>query len=460
MDIFNLIQSNLLTPIILFFLFGIIAARIKSDLKIPEAISEFLPIYLLAAIGLHGGIEMRKTGFEEMLIPMLVAIGLSLLFTLNHYQILKRLGKFNIFDSYALASTYGAVGAVTFSVGLSFLKNQGVTSEGYLAAILAVLEPAAFIMAIFLTNMAVSKQIRSKKQSFSKDDTSDIDIGMKETKTKLSQVLQESITGKAIVILLGSIVIGYIIGEEGFEPISIVFDELFTGAIVIFMIEMGIIAGQRLEDIKKVGIFLTSFAIIMPTFNGIIGVLVSTALGLSLGGAVMFGLLLASASFIAAPAVLRHAIPQANPKSLYYICIGNNIPIQHYCIIANHVYRLNMGSWRRSNRLIQLCYKGVHMKLYNVKLLTITCEILAQKNVIDILKNHNITGYTSYEVDGNGEKGLRGQGIQAEKNVKVEIIMREEKLSDVIEDISRTLFPDFTIILYVSDVGVVRTEKF
>ncbi|MDC0063982.1 hypothetical protein OAJ67_03170 [Candidatus Nitrosopelagicus sp.] len=100
------------------------------------------------------------------------------------------------------------------------------------------------------------------------------------------------------------------------------------------------------------------------------------------------------------------------------------------------------------------------MKLYDVKLLTITCEILAQKNVIDILKNHEITGYTSYEVDGNGEKGLRGQGIQSEKNVKVEVIMREEKLSAVIEDISRTLFPDFTIILYVSDVGVVRTEKF
>ena len=214
MDILHLIQSNLLTPIILFFLFGIIAARIKSDLKIPEAISEFLPIYLLAAIGLHGGIEMRNTGFAEMLIPMLVAIGLSLLFTLNHYQILRRLGKFNIFDSYALASTYGAVGAVTFSVGLSFLKNQGVTSEGYLAAILAVLEPVAFIMAIFLTNMAVSKQIRSKKQSFTDNEGSDIDIGMKETKTKLSQVLKESITGKAIVILLGSIVIGYIIGDR------------------------------------------------------------------------------------------------------------------------------------------------------------------------------------------------------------------------------------------------------
>jgi len=326
MDILQLIQSNLLTPVILFFLFGIIAARIKSDLKIPEAISEFLPIYLLAAIGLHGGIEMRNTGFENMLIPMLVAIGLSLLFTLNHYQILRRLGKFNIFDSYALASTYGAVGAVTFSVGLSFLKNQGVTSEGYLAAILAVLEPVAFIMAIFLTNMAVSKQIRTKKQSFTKDNAADIDVGVSETKTKLSQVLHESITGKAIVILLGSIVIGYIIGESGFASIKIVFDEMFTGAIVIFMIEMGIIAGQRLEDIKKVGIFLTAFAVIMPTFNGIIGVLVAAAMGLSLGGAVMFGLLLASASFIAAPAVLRHAIPQANPSLYITSALGITFP--------------------------------------------------------------------------------------------------------------------------------------
>ncbi|ABX12381.1 sodium-dependent bicarbonate transport family permease [Nitrosopumilus maritimus] len=325
MEILELIQANLLTPIILFFLFGIIAARIKSDLKIPAAISEFLPIYLLAAIGLHGGIEMRNTGFENMLIPMFVAIGLSLLFTLNHYQILRRLGKFNLFDSYALASTYGAVGAVHFSVGLSFLKNQGVSSEGYIAAILAVLEPLAFILAIFMTNMAVAKQIKTKKQSFS-DDSTEIDIGLNQTKTKLSKVLHESITGKAIVILLGSIVIGYIIGKDGFEPIKIVFDDMFTGAIVIFMIEMGIIAGQRLDDIKKVGVFLTAFAIIIPLFNGTIGVLVSTALGLSVGGAVMFGLLMASASFIAAPAVLRHAIPQAKPSLYITSALGITFP--------------------------------------------------------------------------------------------------------------------------------------
>jgi len=328
MDILELIQSNLLTPIVLFFLFGIIAARIKSDLKIPDAISEFLPIYLLAAIGLHGGIEMRNTGFETMFVPMIVAIGISLLFTLNHYQILRRLGKFSLFDSYALASTYGAVGAVTFSVGLSFIKNQGVTSEGYLAAILAVLEPIAFILAIFLTNMAVSKQIKNKKKSLGKlgDPESELGIGISETKSNLKQVLHESITGKAIVILLGSIIIGYVIGEKGFESIGIVFDELFTGAIVIFLIEMGIIAGQRLDDIKKVGLFLIAFSIIMPTFNGVIGVLVATALGLSLGGSVMFGLLLASASFIAAPAVLRHAIPQAKPSLYITSALGITFP--------------------------------------------------------------------------------------------------------------------------------------
>ena len=239
------------------------------------------------------------------------------------------MGKFNIFDSYALASTYGAVGAVTFSVGLSFLKNQGVESEGYLAAILAVLEPVAFILAIFLTNVAMSKQIQAKKNSVTTNDPLEEEMGRIEIesgKTKLSKVLHESITGKAIVILLGSIVIGYIIGKEGFSSIKIVFDDLFIGAIVIFLIEMGIIAGQRLDDIKKVGVFLVAFSIIIPTINGLIGVFVSTLLGLSIGGAVMFGLLLASASFIAAPAVLRHAIPQAKPSLYITSALGITFP--------------------------------------------------------------------------------------------------------------------------------------
>jgi len=324
MDVLELVQANLLTPVVLFFIFGVIAARIKSDLKMPDAISEFLPIYLLAAIGLHGGLEMRKTGFESMLIPLLVAVSLSIIMTLYHYQILRRLGKFNIFDSYALASTYGAVGAVTFSVGLSFLKNQGITSEGYITAILATLEPIAFILAIFLTNMAVTKEKQIKKQTFT-DNTDTLDINTHQ-ETKLFQVLRESITGKAIVILLGSICIGYAIDIDGFTPIKIVFEDLFIGAIVIFLIEMGIIAGHRLDDIKKGGVFLIGFALAMPTINGIIGVVMATYLGLSIGGAVMYGLLFASASFIAAPAVLRHTIPQAKPSLYITSALGITFP--------------------------------------------------------------------------------------------------------------------------------------
>jgi hypothetical protein len=359
MDILELVQANLLTPVVLFFIFGVVAARIKSDLKMPDAISEFLPIYLLAAIGLHGGLEMRKTGFESMLIPLLVAVGLSILMTLYHYQILRKLGKFNIFDSYALASTYGAVGAVTFSVGLSFLKNQGITSEGYITAILATLEPIAFILAIFLTNMAVSKEKQIKKQTFTNKDNPDVlDISTQQ-ETKLFQVLRESITGKAIVILLGSIVIGYAIDIDGFAPIKIVFEDLFIGAIVIFLIEMGIIAGHRLDDIKKGGVFLIGFALAMPTINGIIGVLIATYLGLSIGGAVMYGLLFASASFIAAPAVLRHTIPQAKPSLYITSALGITFP---YIIMILLPVMLILATAFHNMELMNLSYLEENLK--------------------------------------------------------------------------------------------------
>lgn len=363
MDILAIVQANLLTPIVLFFILGIIAARIKSDLRIPDAISSILPIYLLTAIGLHGGIEMRKTGFESMILPMVVAIILSIFMTLYHYQILRRIGKFNIFDSYALASTYGAVGAVTFSVGLSFLRGQSISSEGYMAAILAVLEPISFILSIFLVNSAVAKKLQKKREQVlsekevpKKPSSADIfkdhpkqevaterkegksihspttsiddDEVQKSTikKGNMREVLHETITGKAIVILLGSIVIGYVIGEHGFESIKIVFDDLFFGALVIFLLEMGVVAGQRLGDIRKVGLFLIIFALVIPTLNGTIGVVTATYLGLSTGGAVLFGTLMASASFIAAPAIFRTAIPKANPSLYLTSALGITFP--------------------------------------------------------------------------------------------------------------------------------------
>jgi len=269
MDILGLIQANILTPVVLFFILGIVAARIRSDLKMPDAISEFLPIYLLAAIGLHGGLEMRNTGFSNMLIPMLTAIGLSLVFTLNHYQILRHLGKFNIFDSYAIAAAYGSVGATSFSVGLSFLKTQNEQSEGFMAVVLAVLEPISLILCVFLVNMSITKNQKKSKletkqiledvKQVPSDEPIAIEIGEVHDEASMKQVLQNTIAGKAIVILLGAIIIGFIIGESGFQSIKLGFEDMFFPALVIFLIEMGIITGQKLGDIKKAGIFLIIF---------------------------------------------------------------------------------------------------------------------------------------------------------------------------------------------------------
>lgn len=338
MDILSIIQANLLTPLVLFFILGVIAARVKSDLKIPEEVSSILSIYLLAAIGLHGGIEMRKIGLDHIMIPIAASVGLSIAMTLNHYQILKRLGKFNIFDSYAIAAAYGSVGATSFSVGLSFLKTQNVQSEGFMAAILAILEPVSLIMCIFLVNMSVSR-VQKKAEPY---ETREIiekinlqspdsrptaaELGGERREATLRQVLHDTVAGKAIVILLGAIVIGYIIGESGFQSIKLGFEDLFFAALVVFLIEMGIIAGQRLGDIKKAGAFLVGFAILVPTLNGVIGVVVATYIGLSVGGSVMFGLLLASASFIAAPSVLRTAIRKANPGLYITSALGITFP--------------------------------------------------------------------------------------------------------------------------------------
>lgn len=337
MDVVAIIQSNLLTPLVLFFILGAVAARVKSDLRIPEEVSSMLSIYLLAAIGLHGGIEMRKAGLENIVIPMSVAIGLSIIMTMNHYQILQRVGKFNIFDSYAIAAAYGSVGATSFSVGLSFLKTQNAESEGFMAAILAVLEPISLILCIFLVNMSVSKIKRKSEPYETKEIIEKIrllpdnrpiatEIGGIKHEANLRQVLHDTISGKAIVILLGAITIGYIIGEQGFQSIKLGFEDMFFAALVIFLIEMGIIAGQKMGDIKKAGVFLIGFAILIPTFNGVIGVVVSTYFGLSIGGAVLFGLLLASASFIAAPSVLRTAIKKANPGLYITSALGITFP--------------------------------------------------------------------------------------------------------------------------------------
>ncbi|MFB5606158.1 MAG: sodium-dependent bicarbonate transport family permease [Nitrosarchaeum sp.] len=322
----------------MFFILGIIAVRIKSDLKIPDQIITIISIYLLAAIGLHGGIEMRKVGLESMIIPLGAAVGMTILFVIFKYQILRRIGKLNIFDSAAIAGTYGSVSVGTFSVGLSFLRTQGIEAEGFMAAILAVLEPTGLIMGLMLANIATVKS--SKLKNTKSDSKTQIEDKEKITElitqptenVKFRDTIKETITGQAILILLSTIVIGFLIGYDGFQKIKIVYEDAFIGVLSIYLLQMGIIAAQRLDVIKKNGVFLLLFAIIIPIFTGSLGVFVATNIGLSVGGSLLFGLLLASASYIAAPAVLRTALPKANPSLYLTTSLGITFPFN---IIVN-----------------------------------------------------------------------------------------------------------------------------
>ena len=300
MNIEQIVQASILTPGILFFILGIIAARVKSDLKIPESITAILSIFLLASIGLHGGLEIRKSGIENTIIPILIAFIIGILMTLNQYAILKYIGKLSIYDSAALAGTYGSVSVATFSVGVSFLNSQGIESEGYLAAILAVLEPTGLIVGVLLANIAVMHHSKKSaafvdkptrigngylipiiivlkklfsyknKKNITKKGPADtyplsnstidqhgtdvLDLKLKDESpsSDIPSILRETITGKAILVLVGSLVIGYLIGTSGFSSIKIVFEDAFKAALVFYLLEMGIIAGQRLSDIKKI----------------------------------------------------------------------------------------------------------------------------------------------------------------------------------------------------------------
>ncbi len=339
MEIADLLQTTLLTPLVLFFFLGIIATRIKSDLKIPEPIIAIVSIYLLAAIGLHGGIEMRKAGLESMIFPLGIAVGMTILFVIFKYQILRRIGKLNIFDSAAIAGTYGSVSVGTFSVGISFLRTQGLEAEGFMAAILAVLEPTGLIMGLALANLSLVKSKKSKVSGSGEkqnDDSKEKLTGFITQSTgqvKFREAMRETLTGAAILILLSSIVIGFLIGYEKFQSIKIVYEDAFIGVLTIYLLEMGIVASQRLDTIKKNGVFLLCFAILIPILTGSLGVLVATTvLGLSVGGALLFGLLLASASYIAAPAVLRTALPKANPSLYLTASLGITFPFN---IIVN-----------------------------------------------------------------------------------------------------------------------------
>ena len=293
-DLLQAIQANLLSPAVLFFALGLVAALTKSDLKFPEPLYVGLTIYLLVAIGFKGGVAIAEAGLAKVWLPACAAMLLGALIPLWTYPVLRFGGKISAVDAAAIAAHYGSVSAVTFIAATNYLKAINQPFESYATAFLAVMESPAILVGVVLGKLATSKR-------------SGADM------TSLKAAAHEALFGRSIFLLVGSLVVGCLCGKPGMAKVEAFFITPFQGVLALFLLEMGMVAGRRLGDLKKVGPFLLGFGIVVPLVNGAIGVCLGKLTGLELGGATLLGVLSASASYIAAPAAIRMSLPDANP---------------------------------------------------------------------------------------------------------------------------------------------------
>lgn len=287
---------------VLAFALGIFAALVKSDLKFPEELYTALTIYLLFAIGLKGGMKLEGLSLSAVGWPLMSAVLLSILIPVWCFFLLRGLVRLDSINAGAVAAHYGSVSAVTFSACLAFLENVKVPVEGFAPALLAVMEAPAILVAVFLA-------LRSKEKTGSSGE--------------FSKILHELVTGKGMILLLGGLLIGLLAGKEGFQQVAPLFDAPFKGVLAIFLLEVGLVTGRRIGDLGSTGWRLVTFALVMPVLHGFIGTYVGQLCGLGLGGATVLGTLAASASYIAAPAAVRVALPEASPA----MCLTSSLAI-------------------------------------------------------------------------------------------------------------------------------------
>ncbi len=295
MDVLDTLLAKLVSPMVLAFALGILASLIKSDLKFPEGLYVGLTIYLLFSIGLKGGVKLSSTQMSEFIFPALGAIFMCTVIPIWSYFILLKIGKFSSDNSAAIAAHYGSVSAVTFSESMSYLDVMGIPFEGFMPSMLAIMEIPAILIAILLA------RVQSKENST----------------TSWKTLLHELLAGRGTVLLIGGLLIGFLSGKKGFEQVAPLFDTPFIGVLTLFLLEVGLVTGRKLTDLVTVGPFLICFGWIMPIVHACLGIYLGKMIGLSLGGSTIFGVLCASASYIAAPAAIRIAIPEASPS--YYL---------------------------------------------------------------------------------------------------------------------------------------------
>jgi hypothetical protein len=316
--VLDILLASLLSPVVLAFALGALAVAVKSDLELPDPLYQALSIYLLLAIGLKGGVALSKTPLGEVVGPVAATFALGVLTPVIAYNVLRRLGRMDRTNAAALAAHYGSVSAVTFIAAQAVAVYAGRPSEGFMPALVAVLEVPAIVVGLMI--------------AYARGDRAG----------SWQEALREVATGRSIVLLVGGMAIGWIAGEEGTASISPFFVAGFQGALMLFLLDMGMTAASRLRDLRSVGPFLVAFGVGMPIVHGALGVWAGGLAGLSVGGAAVLGAMVSSASYIAAPAAIRVGLPEANPA--YYLTASLGITFPFNLTVGIPIY-LALAEW-------------------------------------------------------------------------------------------------------------------
>jgi hypothetical protein len=304
---YHLLIDNLTNPALLFFILGIIAVLVKSDLEIPPNSSKFISLYLLFAIGFKGGQELSHETFNtEIAASMLFGIGISMAIPIYTFFLLKK--QLNPYNSSAIAAAYGSVSAVTFVTAVSFLEIQHLQLQGHMVAIMALMESPAIIVGLLL--LTLSKEVDSQAIAIKK-----------------RVVFKHAFTNGSVLLILGSLCIGFMANAEQAEGIKPFTDDLFKGFLAIFLLDMGISSGKKLKAFFSFGWFPLVFAIVIPLINGCLVAVLSAAVTSDVSNRFIFAILAASASYIAVPAAMKISVPKANPGLYLPMALAVTFPI-------------------------------------------------------------------------------------------------------------------------------------
>jgi len=305
-------MQSLLDPAILFFIFGLAAGALRSNLEIPAQISRFLSLYLLMALGLKGGFALAKTGLTaEVAVGLGAAIVLAFVVPALGYAVLRRF--LNGYDAAAIAATYGSVSAVTFITAVQYLDHRSLEYGGHMAAAMALMESPAIIMAVLLANM-----VRRREASSSP--------GLASGGLRIGKLLHESLTDGAQLLLLGAMLIGLLSGAAGQAAMQPFAGDLFKGMLAFFLLDMGLLAARNMGELRGRSPWLLAYALVGPLLHAALALALCAALGMVAGNAALLMVLAASASYIAVPAVIRQAIPEANPSIYIGMSLGLTFP--------------------------------------------------------------------------------------------------------------------------------------